>query len=418
MTASAVRLPVDPTVDQLLHASPLGPVLDAPVSQVLAGLGLPPLPQLPPLPPLPGLPPLPTIDVGQLIQPITDLLGGFGSGDLGAGGVDPTSFLDGISQALDLTMSMGSAALQALDGLWSGQGAVANSAKNAQAASDSAALGAQATGIRANTTTAAAIVGAGLAAVQGVVIKTAGLIAGAGPALLTPPGQAFALGAAADGLAEATAIVVATRAQLTGPTAGVAAAGTPVPVSGAPTGAASPLAVAGALLDGIGKPLSALTSQVGQINAGRVATADTAMGGSSPADAVNTTPASTMTAGLGGGIGGAGAASFGGASQLGPRGQLPARTPGAALGQSADPIATARTVVPGAAAGTGYLPMGAMGTARGAGASEQRHQAADYLTTAPNGREIVGEMGSTAPAVLGDEPPDRFGGPASAHSDD
>ena len=53
--------------------------------------------------------------------------------------------------------------------------------------------------------------------------------------------------------------------------------------------------------------------------------------------------------------------------------------------------------------------MGAMGTARGAGASEQRHQAADYLTTAPNGREIVGEMGAAAPAVLGDESPSRPG---------
>ncbi|WP_018181004.1 hypothetical protein [Jongsikchunia kroppenstedtii] len=413
MTEGVAALPADPTVDQLLHASPLGPVLDTPVSQILAGLGLPPLPQVPPLPPLPGLPPLPTIDVGQLIRPITDLLGGFGTGDLGSAGTDPTAFLEGISQALDLSMSMGSAALQALDGLWSGQGAIANTATSAQAQADSAALGTQATGIRANTAAAAAIVGAGLAAVQGVVIKTAGLIAGAGPALLTPPGQAFALGAAADGLAEATAIVVATRAQLAAPTAGVAAAGAPIPISGAPSGGASPFAIANALLDGLRKPLSALGSQAAQTAAGRtVSAADLSDRGSSDAEGMTALPASTAAAGLGGAGAGGGVG-----AHVAPRAPLSARTPGAALGQPVDAVPAGRVAAAGGAVGTGYLPMGATGTARGAGASEQRHQAADYLTTAPNGREIVGEMGAAAPAVIGDESPSRPGAAAVTHAD-
>ena len=63
------------SIQDMIDATPLGPILDRPVGEVLAGLGLPPIPQLPALPPMPGLPPLPTIDIGMLLKPITDLLG-------------------------------------------------------------------------------------------------------------------------------------------------------------------------------------------------------------------------------------------------------------------------------------------------------------------------------------------------------
>lgn len=396
--------PTDPTIDQLLHASPLGPLLDTPIGQVLAGLGLPPIPQLPSLPPLPGLPDLPAIDVTGLLSPITDLLGGFGTGDLGS--ADPTAFLDGISQALDLSISAGSAALRALDGLWAGTGATANTVRSAQTATDSAGVGLQAAGIRANTTAAAAIVAAGLAAVQAVVIKTVGLIAAAAPALVTPPGQAFAIGAAADGLAEATAIVTATRAQLAAPTTGVAAVGAPVPVAGAPAGTVSPFAVAGALLEGIGKPLSgvgsrALAGGFERAAPERVRAATDAYGEvGCPSDVVGGFPASTAAAGLRTGGLSSGATSLGAAS---PQAPLSARTPGAALGTAAEPAAVGRAVARNPAASTGYVPFGAPGTMRGAGASEVRHHSADYLTTAPNGREIVGEIDDAQPAVLGDD---------------
>ena len=47
------------TVQEMIDASPLGPILDTSVADVLAGHGLPALPPMPPPgPPLPGLPPL------------------------------------------------------------------------------------------------------------------------------------------------------------------------------------------------------------------------------------------------------------------------------------------------------------------------------------------------------------------------
>lgn len=401
---SASSPPVDPTISDLLQGSPLGPILDTPVSQVLKDLGIAGLPQLPPAPPMPGLPPLPPLDLAVLVKPLTDLLGGFGTGNLGGGDFDPTAMLQGLSQILDLSMSMGSGALKALDQVWTGQAATATAAKSVQASADTAALSAQGTMMTADTQGAAAIVGTGLALVQGIIAKTVAIIAASAPFLVTPPGQAVALGAAADGLAEATAVVAATRAELLAPTGHMVVNGQPVPVTGAPMVGPSPFYIAGTVIDSVGKPMVAGVGQLG----GMAGPAGTQLLRSHEAQLMKSAgpaidPARTMPVGIAGGLAGGG-----GAGGLGPGGGGPSAlsartTPGLMSGAGPEGVPATNnrnqsTVVP-AAMGS---PMAPMGAGRGAGASDDQHETADYLVTELNGTQIVGDIPDVAPPVLGE----------------
>ncbi|MBA4025435.1 MAG: hypothetical protein C0482_24025 [Gordonia sp.] len=401
---------MDPTIRDLVESSPLGPILDTPVSKVLADLGLPALPELSAVAPLPGLPPLPPLDLSVLIKPITDLLGGFGTGNLGGGDVDPTMILEGLSQILEMSMGMGSGALKALDQVWTGQAAAATTVKGAQAGADTAALSTQGGVMSIDTQGAAAIVGTGLSLVQGIIAKTIGIIAASAPILVTPPGQALALGVAAEGLAEATAVVTATRAQLLAPTSHMVLNGQPVPVTGAPAAGPSPFSIASTVLDGVGKPmvtgvgqLGTMTSSAGgQLLKSHEAQLKTAY------DAKNGERAATVPAGLAG-PGGAGRGGGGGGSGPGGGGPSPlsARTaPGLMSGPSPEgaggPSNRTQSAVVPAGMGGPMAPMGAMGAGRGAGASDDQHETADYLVTELNGSRIIGEISDVAPAVIGE----------------
>ncbi|MCZ4553451.1 hypothetical protein [Gordonia rubripertincta] len=409
-TPNPAAAPLDPTIRDLVESSPLGPILDTPVSKVLADLGLPALPELSAVAPLPGLPPLPPLDLSVLIKPITDLLGGFGTGNLGGGDVDPTMILEGLSQILEMSMGMGSGALKALDQVWTGQAAAATTAKGAQAGADTAALSTQGGVMSIDTQGAAAIVGTGLSLVQGIIAKTIGIIAASAPILVTPPGQALALGVAAEGLAEATAVVTATRAQLLAPTSHMVLNGQPVPVTGAPAAGPSPFSIASTVLDGVGKPmvtgvgqLGTMTSSAGgQLLKSHEAQLKTAY------DAKNGERAATVPAGLAG-PGGAGRGGGGGGSGPGGGGPSPlsARTaPGLMSGPSPEgaggPSNRTQSAVVPAGMGGPMAPMGAMGAGRGAGASDDQHETADYLVTELNGSRIIGEISDVAPAVIGE----------------
>ncbi|PXW31032.1 UNVERIFIED_CONTAM: hypothetical protein DES50_106164 [Williamsia faeni] len=405
--------PLDPTIRQLIDSSPLGPILDTPVSQVLKDLGLPGLPELPGLPPLPDLPPLPPLDLDLLLKPLTDLVGGFGTGNLGAGDFDPTAIFEALSQILDMSMSMGSGALKVLDQVWTGQSATAATAKGVQAGADTAALSTQGTTMSADTQGAAAIVGVGLGLVQGIIAKTVAIISASAPILVTPPGQAIALAAAADGLAEATAVVASTRAQLLAPTTHMVATGQPVPVTGAPAAGASPFSIASTVLDSVGKPMLTGVGQLGTMSSkaatdlmkSHQAQLKSAYDSETIDAGTKTVPAAfggAMSAGRGGGGSGGG----GGGSGPSP---LSARTTPGLLGGSAPESGggtanrNQNAVVPAGLTGP-MTPMGGggMGAGRGAGASDDQHEAADYLVTELNGTRIIGEMPAVAPAVLGE----------------
>lgn len=410
------------TVREMIDATPLGPILDRPVGEVLAGLGLPALPQIPALPPLPGLPPLPTLDLTLLIKPMTDLLGGFGTGDLSGAAFDPSAVFANLSKVLEMSMSMGSGALKALDKVWTGTASVAAVGKSAQATADTGRVAAQGTGMSIDIQAAAGIVAAGLATVQGIIAATVGKLFAAAPLLATPGGQALLLGFATEGLAEATAAVAATRAQLLGPTTTMAVNGAPVPVTNAPApGAAgpSPFAVAGSVLDAItpvvstmGQLPSAIAAPVGKmLTAAHPHGPQPVMPTGSPLSHNGNGPTGGGPAGGGPRVRPAGGGAGGVPGALSMPVTLTARLSAAPIGMtepaSSGPQQTARPITATTGAMTPAMsPMGLAGTARGAAAPNESHGVPDYLVTENNGRRVVGDDAQVAPAVFGD---DSFG---------
>lgn len=409
------------TVQEMIDASPLGPILDTSVADVLAGHGLPALPPMPPPgPPLPGLPPLPPIDITLLIKPLTDLLGGFGTGNLSGADFDPSAIFEGLSKVLQTSMSMGSGAVKALDKLWTGTASTAAVGKSAVATADTANVSTQGTGMSIDIQAAAGIVGAGLAAVQAIIAATIAKIAGTVPIIMTPPGQGLAVAFASEGLAEATTQVAVTRAQLLAPTAKMTANGAQVPVTSAPTTAGatqSPFAVASAVLDGVSPAVSSASELPSMI-----ASPVSGMLSAARADPM---PGSTAAglAGRPGGPGGGGAGGSGGKGRVGggggggvgavgaastPLAPRPFMTPSVGM---TEPAASGPTTTPrGAVTSTGAMPasmapMAGAGAARGAGAGAgtEEHQVPDYLVTEDNGQRVVGEVPDVVPAVIGQE---------------
>ncbi|WP_237421607.1 hypothetical protein [Gordonia sp. SID5947] len=400
----------------MIDASPLGPVLDKTVGEVLAGHGLPALPTLPPpSAPLPGLPPLPQIDLDILVKPLIDLLGGFGTGDLTAGDLDPSALLRSLSKVLETTMSMSSGAVGALDELWTGTASAAAVGKSAMATGDTARVTAQGSGMSFDIQVAAGIVGSGLAAVQGIIAATIGKIAATIPIITTPLGQGAAVGFATEGLAEATAQVAVTRAQLMGPTASMTRNGVPVPITGAPAPGAvvqSALAMAGAVLD-MASPAVSSTATV------RPAASPTSSAGSTAGGCTRTPAAQESTVstaddpcgfGAAGGVGGTGHVGDGGIGTVGaaaaPLAPRPFTGPASGMteptGHHTQPT-TRATVASTGPVSASPAPLGATGTPRAAGASNEHRQSPDYLVTGVNGERMVGVIPDVSPAVLGDE---------------
>ncbi|NUS43977.1 MAG: hypothetical protein HOQ24_09850, partial [Mycobacteriaceae bacterium] len=148
--------PLGPTIVESLRRSAAAPVVNRPVNDILADMGLPRLPALPPAAPLPDLPPLPILDLSALTKPLTDLAGSFGTGQLGAPvspkdnaktgvsepspALDPAQLMSAVGTVLQSVSQLGSTAAQALGSMWQGAGASAAGAKQAQASGDTAAL--------------------------------------------------------------------------------------------------------------------------------------------------------------------------------------------------------------------------------------------------------------------------------------
>ncbi|MFC7753915.1 hypothetical protein [Tsukamurella soli] len=146
-------------------------LLDRPVGEVLASLGLPKVPVPPATPPthqlpatpkgVPEAPAVPGFDVGVLVKPMTDLLSTFGSGDLGGGAVDPSAVLSAGSKALEQGVGAGMQAVSALASMWQGPAATAAGAKGVQAATAGGLAAEQGAELSTAVTEAAAVVGEG-----------------------------------------------------------------------------------------------------------------------------------------------------------------------------------------------------------------------------------------------------------------
>ncbi|MGV9709744.1 hypothetical protein ACWDTI_03675 [Gordonia sp. NPDC003424] len=425
-TNSLVPAPIDQSLIDMVNHSPLGPILNTPVSKVLSDLGFPPLPAAPPpLPPMPGLPPFPVINIDDLFKPVTDLSQSIGSGNLGDSGFDPTMIFTGLSTLMQTMIGLSGGALKAADGVWQGMAATANGGKSAAAAADGAAVGAKSANVATNTTTGAGVVATGRAAMDEVIAE---FMAEMAAALATEPFGAPALIAAAvKALNAAIAVVTGTKASLAPETAQQAVNGQQLPITGAPT-SPSPFGIAATVLESVGQPLSSFSSQgaqmMGTMTKQLTSAAAKTTGAEGKKDAESTKPASLSphgAGGVGGGAGGAGAKKAGGgggggaggiggiATPLSARPSVPNLGTAAVAETSASSGPAARTagMTTTTTSGGGMMPMGAgaagaAGAARGAG-SDDGHGSPDFLVTAEHGSEVVGEMPKAAPAVLGGE---------------
>ena len=417
-----VPVPLDKSILEIAEQAGLNDILNTPVADVLSKAGLPPLPMLPPLPPLPGMPPLPPLDLANLFKPLTDLMGSFGSGELGAGGFDPTTLFSTLSSVMSSSVSLSSGALKALDGVWKGSAATASAAKTTTAAAEGTTTAAKATSIVVNTQGGAATVAVGNASMQAVLAKFSATVTAALPLIMTPVGQTAVIAAAIIALSEGTAIVTGTKTALTPQTAAQQANAVQTGITGAPN-STSPLSIASTVLDGVGSPLTgmastgmnsigSLTKQITTPNkVGAKATKLTAAQLAAQKAAAAAKKAGAGGGGKGGGVGGGGKGGSGGGIPPVPLQDRPGLSSvGGATSDTATTNAGARTVSATTAQGTGMMPMGGAGAAGAAGAAASRgagagngYDAPDFLVTAEHGNAVVGEMVDVTPAVIGEQ---------------
>ncbi|CAM3133760.1 PPE domain-containing protein [Prescottella defluvii] len=416
--APVLDMPVPRTPMEALAASPIGPLLETPFTDIAAGA----LPPMPPMPALPPLPPLPGLD--QLLQPISELAGAFGTGAVG--GLDPTAMLQQSSSSIDTALSVGLSALKTLDQVWEGQAALAAQSRGRQAYVAGEQLSVRGNEIAAVTQEAAGSVARGNAKLLAVVESFVATAVSAAPVALTPPGQTMLIAAAADHLQRALTVVAETRAELAGHQSAMAALGAEVPVPAAPAPAAglmsgsgpSPIAIAGSLLESVGRPVAGnVPRQIGDY-----AAAPTLAAGISGDFAPAATPPTTAfgaggSAGAGGAFGSAasgflGGIGGGGAAAAGSAARGPSSAPSPVVGApTAGPVGPAAAAA-GTATSGGFAP-GAM-TSGASGARSGYDDSVDrdtpgYLVDAVRGDGIVGDLPMVAPAVIGGIDPADLG---------
>ncbi|GAB3129280.1 hypothetical protein GCM10027289_11210 [Tsukamurella serpentis] len=428
-------------------------MLSRPVNEVLAALGLPPVPvapsnppqqQLPPAPKgIPEAPMVPGFDVAGLVKPMTDLLSTFGSGSFG--GLDPSQALAGASKALEQGMSAGMQAISQLSSVWQGPAAAAATGKGVQAATGTGLTAEQGAELSTAVGEAATVVGTGEAELQAIIDSFMSVIAALGPSLWLPPGQAAAVASAQEHLAHATEVVARVKSELSGLSAQVGAAGRKVPVASPPMAAAGTAAQAAAsIVPAVASAATGAVTAVGKLAtdtvtgavktaAGLAGSAGEALGGLAQQRSTEQSAAFAPGLGDGGSTGlsgtgshppggalgsvgssagsgasvgaGAGGVAVGGAGL----GAAPLVSPGSSAPAARTPVIEggARTVPasdPVSRGGTGMVPMGAAGAA-GARASAADHAVPDYLVTSDNGEQVLGELPLVGPQVVGDSAP-------------
>lgn len=441
--ADPVAVPVAPdtALDPAIRA-----LLDRPVNEVLAALGLPPVPTAPEKPPqqelpaapkgVPEAPQVPGFDVAGLVKPMTDLLSTFGSGSFE--GLDPSAALSGASKALEQGVSMGMQAISQLSSVWQGPAATAATGKGLEAATGTGLVAEQGAELSTAVGEAATVVGTGEAELQAIIDSFMAVIAALGPSLWLPPGQAAAVAAAQEHLAQATEVVARTKSQLSGLSAQVGAAGRKVPVATAPTTAASAAAQAAAsIIPGVVSAATGAVTAIGKLATDTVSGAvKTAVGVASsagealsglaesasekdsteqtdPADTDGFPTAAALTgSGIGTGGGGSGGGGLGGigagvgaaASLSQPQSATPAaRAP--VVDGGARTVPASSDVVSRGGMAAPMMPMGAAGAAGARASSAGDHAVPDYLVTSDNGETVLGDLPLVGPQVVGDALP-------------
>lgn len=376
--------------------------LNLPVREILARLNIaaPPEPtpdnapqEQPPGDPQQGMP----FDPMSLISPVTDALGTLGTGLFE--GVDPTQLLAGIAETFGATATPLQRAVGSLDQVWRGAGGTAAAAKSTKAIANGTEVAAQSEALRTSLTAATAQVAQARARLIAIASEFAATIAAIGPNIIFPWGWAAAIAAANKAIASTAEVMTELQASLGVEAAEVTAAGAPVDVTTAPSLGTSPFALASPLMSMATKAAqSGIQAGTGAASAAQQAAAKSTAG--KPAGASKTTGA-PAGGGRGGGVG---AIASGGTPALRSISTSPMVQPdGATSNQSAPVRAGAANTAMGGAGMIG-APYGAM-AGQGANSSSSGHNPASFLHTSDQGGQIVGDLGTAAPPVLGEADP-------------
>ena len=337
------------------------------------------------------------LDPSQMIQPVTDALGRLGSGQMGQ--PDPTQSYDGIGQALDSAGSQVQQALSSLGDDWQGDASSAAQATAKSALADGTKVADQAAALRTSLATAASAVQTAQTRLVEIVDEFWAKIAAIGPNIIFPWGIAAAIEAATQAVTETGEVMADTESTLAAQAAVVSSAGAPVDVTSAPA-----LGAAGQALNPLMQLASSVTAPVMQAVG---SASNSAPGSGDPAGARPVSVAAAdhdavePSGGAAGGFGGGPAAASAAAAPAARA--LAAAVPAAPAAASAVHAASARPVAPGSTGAPmgGGAPMGHQGRAGLAG----DHSAADFLHTSDQGGEIVGDLGTVAPPVIGEKDP-------------
>lgn len=425
MSASSAQLPtpVNPTGQLAQHIPSFDPApaiaaqqqglsdyLSLPTREILARLGLPQVPDAAP-PPKPGEehdPQSPEssaspMDPSQLISPVTDALGTLGSGLFD--NVDPTTMFDGISKATDTAANAVRPAVGSLEQNWQGVSGSAAGDKANAALANGAEVSRQAAGLRGSLAKAAATVAQAKARHIEIISEFQATIAAIGPNIIFPWGWAAAIAAANRAVAQSVEVITETQAILGGEAATVSAVGAPVPVTAAPALGASMIGPLVQMATGLISPMTSLATQSGSQAAEKKAKDDeTTNRQADLAGAESPAAGGPMPVGGGAGAGGSG----GGGAGATPASRLsaPASPASAAVTAESAPVSASRPAMSGMGMGGGGMmgaPMAGAGAA-GAGAGNG-HTAASFLHTSDQRGDIIGELGSVAPPVIGEADP-------------
>lgn len=390
--------------------------LNLPVKEILDRLGLPPFADG--KPPEEGLPPeaqpdeppqASPMDPSALISPVTDALGTLGDGLFKD--VDPTAMLQGISQVFQSTGGSMKQSLAAVDDAWQGAGGTAAAAKSAAAIANGTEVGAQSDSLKGSLTTAATNVAQARVRLIAIIAEFQATLAAIGPNIIFPWGWAAAIAAANKAIASTAEVMTELQTSLGAEAAEVTAAGTPLEITSAPqAAAASPTSSLAAPL----MQMAMKGAQAGiQAGTGAASAASQAaqQGSADPAAVAAGGAAPLAGKGAGGAGGGAGGGGVGGGGVAAPR--------SIASSAMVQPETATTTTQSGLRAGSaaggsgggmmGGAPYGPM-AGQGAHNSSNSHTAASFLHTTDQGGQIVGDLGTAAPPVLGEadpnEPPD------------
>lgn len=384
--------------------------LNLPVRQILERLGLPPIADQKPAeePPPEGQPgqqpPANPMDPSALISPVTDALSSLGSGLFE--GVDPTTMLQSISKMFDSTGGSMSKSVSSAGDAWQGASGTAAAAKTTAAISDGAEVGSQSDALRASLSAAATNVGQARVRLIEIITEFAATIAAIGPMIIFPWGWAAAIAAANKAIATTAEVMTELQTSLATQAAQVTTAGAPVGITAAPEGASSLAGLASLM------PMAMKGAEAG-VQAGTGAASAASQAAANPAiDPLDPAAADAAEAEGGPAIAGAGmGAGGGGGGGIGSGALAPRSLPMSSMLQAESASAPAQSAVPrvggaGAPGMMGGAPMGAMGAGQGANASSSNnHTSASFLHTTDQGSEIVGDLGTAAPPVLGEADP-------------